>query len=246
MMRRREILSLAAAAALGSLLASPASAQEKVTGFLDKTVSAGGTTMSYVVYVPRDYTPDRKWPVILFLHGSGERGTDGLKQSQVGLGGAVRLYPERYPAIVVMPQCAPNQRWSDTQADLAMQALDRTVQEYHGDPDRLYLTGLSMGGAGSWYLGTRYPEKFAAVVSLCGGGDIPAIAEKLAKKPVWVFVGDQDRPQTVEFCRNVAEALKSAGSTTVKLTVYPGVPHNCWDKAYAEKDLTDWLFAQKK
>ena len=227
-------------------LTRPAQAAPVATGFLDKTVTVAGTARPYVVYVPRNFTPDRKWPVVLFLHGSGERGTDGLKQSQVGIGTAVRLFPERYPAIVVMPQCLPDARWSGDQATYALQALDETVREYNGDPDRLYLTGLSMGGSGSWTLATQEPERFAAVVSICGRGDIPTITSKLKDTPVWIFVGDQDRPETVQFSRDVVAALKTAGSTRVKYTEYPGVPHNSWDKAYAEKDLADWLFAQKR
>jgi predicted peptidase len=103
-----------------------------------------------------------------------------------------------------------------------------------------------MGGSGSWTIGTQHPDKFAAIVSICGRGDIPAITSKLAKKPVWIFVGDQDRPETVQFARQAYEALKSAGSTTVKYTEYPGVPHNSWDKAYAEKELAEWLFSQRR
>lgn len=103
-----------------------------------------------------------------------------------------------------------------------------------------------MGGAGSWYLGTRYPEKWAAVVSICGRGDVPAITEKLKDKPVWVFVGDKDQAATVQFAREVSAALKNAGSARVRYTEYPGVPHNSWDPAYAEKELATWLFAQKR
>lgn len=243
---RRRVFLLAAAAALYFPGLASAQSPAPVTGFLDKTMTIGGVPQRYVVYVPRNYSPDRKWPVILFLHGSGERGTDGLKQSQVGLGTAVRLYPERYPAVVVMPQCAPEQRWDGAMADFALKALDQTVAEYQGDPDRLYLTGLSMGGAGSWYLGTQHPEKWAAILSICGRGDIPAIASKLKEKPVWAFVGDQDQPATVQFARDVHTALKSAGSSQVRYTEYPGVPHNSWDAAYAEKELPTWLFSQKR
>jgi predicted peptidase len=224
----------------------PSGAQAQVTGFLDKTMTLNGQPHRYVVYVPRDYSADRKWPVILFLHGAGERGTDGLKQSQVGIGTAVRLYPERYPAVVVMPQCAPNQRWDGAMAEFAMKALDQTVAELNGDPDRLYLTGLSMGGSGSWYLGTRYPEKFAAIVSICGRGEVSEISSKLRNVPIWVFVGDKDRPETVQFAREVSAALKAAGNERAKYTEYPGVPHNSWDPAYAEKSLAEWLFAQKR
>ncbi|MCC2668859.1 MAG: esterase [Armatimonadetes bacterium] len=248
-MRRRKLLTALGAMALTQAVGErPASAQASagVTGFLDRTMTINGAPHRYVVYIPRNYSADRKWPVILFLHGAGERGSDGLKQSQVGLGTAVRMFPERYPAIVVMPQCATDQRWDGEMAEFALKAFDQTVAELNGDPDRLYLTGLSMGGAGSWYLGTRYPEKWAAVVSICGRGDVPAITEKLKDKPVWVFVGDKDQAATVQFAREVSAALKNAGSARVRYTEYPGVPHNSWDPAYAEKELATWLFAQKR
>ncbi|HEU4754828.1 MAG TPA: phospholipase, partial [Armatimonadota bacterium] len=143
--------------AMLGLLAAPARAAEAPTGFLDKTVAVDGKEYRYVLYVPRDYSPAMKWPVVLFLHGSGERGSDGLKQSQVGIGTAIRLYPERYPALVVMPQCAPGERWSGKMTDMALQALDQTMKEYSIDPDRQYLTGLSMGGFGSWVLASQEP-----------------------------------------------------------------------------------------
>lgn len=231
---------------LGLLAAPAAQAQTPSTGFIDKTITVNGTEQRYVVYVPRDFRADRKWPVVLFLHGSGERGTDGLKQSQVGLGTAVRLFPERYPALVVMPQCQPEQRWDGVMAEFALKAVDQTVAEYQGDPDRLYLTGLSMGGAGSWYLGTQHPGRWAAIVSICGRGDVPEIAAKLKDMPVWIFVGDRDRNETVQFAREAAAALKAAGSSKVRYTEYPGVPHNSWDPAYAERELPVWLFAQKR
>lgn len=243
---QRRVFLLAAAGALWNAGAAHGQAPAPVTGFLDKTMTVGGAPQRYVVYLPRNYSPDRKWPVILFLHGAGERGSDGVKQSQVGLGTAVRLYPERYPAIVVMPQCAVGQLWDGEMADFALKALEQTVAEYQGDPERLYLTGLSMGGAGSWYLGTRYPEKWAAIVSICGRGDVAAIAAKLKDAPVWTFVGDQDQAATVQFSRDVSAALKAAGSTQSRYTEYPGVPHNSWDAAYAEKELPIWLFAQKR
>jgi predicted peptidase len=244
-MNRRYLLLLAAS---GLLLPAPGRAQlaAPVTGFLNRSLLVDGEARPYVVYVPRDYSAAKRWPVILFLHGSGERGADGLKQTQVGIGAAIRFFPERFPAIVVMPQCAPGQRWDGAMATFAVQALDQTVTEYNGDPDRLYLTGLSMGSGGSWLIASEQPQKFAAVVPICGRGEIPLIAEKLKRTPVWVFVGDQDRAETVRFSQQVVDALKSAGNPNVRYTEYPGVPHNSWDKAYAERDLAEWLFAQKR
>lgn len=227
------------------LAALPAAAQAPVTGFLDKAAKVGANSYPYVVYVPRDYTPTQSLPVILFLHGSGERGTDGLKQSQVGLGGAVRMHPERYHALVVMPQCAPNARWDGEMVDFALQALNDVVKEYHGDKDRLYLTGLSLGGYGSWNIAAQHPDMFAAVVPVCGGGK-PENAAKLKNLPIWVFHGAADPTVPVVRSQEMVEALKAAGSTLVKYTEYPGVGHNSWDNAYNEAELPVWLFAQKR
>ncbi len=226
-----------------------AQTQTVVTGFINKTVTMDGATYPYVVYVPRDYTPSKKLPVILFLHGAGERGNDGLKQTQVGIGTALRMSSERYPALVVMPQCAAGERWNGKMAEFAVKALDQTVAEYNGDTDRLYLTGLSLGGFGSFLIASQHPDRFAAVVPICGGirvDDLKTIAEKLKDVPLWVFHGDADPVVPVARSREMVEAIKAAGGTQVKYTEYPGVGHNSWDKDYGEKELTDWLFAQKR
>jgi len=223
----------------------PGRTAEEPTGFLNKTVATNGEARAYVLYVPKDYTSSKKWPVILFLHGSGERGDDGLKQSEVGIGAAIRMGSERFPALVVMPQCKPDKHWADDMADYALNALDQTIKHYSVDTNRLYLTGLSMGGYGSWTIATQHPDMFAAVVPICGGGDPEQAAQKLKDEPIWVFHGGADPTVPVEQAHRMVEALKAAGSS-IKYTEYPGVGHNSWDKAYGEKDLTDWLFAQTR
>ncbi|MDX1980292.1 MAG: alpha/beta hydrolase-fold protein [Bryobacteraceae bacterium] len=150
------------------LAAAPALFAE--TGFLDREVSSGGEMFRYQVYVPRDYTADRDWPVILFLHGAGQSGSNGLTQTEIGLPNAIRKNPERFPAIVVMPQSAPARQWTTpVEQDQALAALDKTMKEFRGDPKRVYLTGLSKGGYGTWSLAARAPERFAAIVPICGG-----------------------------------------------------------------------------
>lgn len=216
------------------------------TGFLDRSITLNGTKYNYVLYVPRSYTPTKSLPVILFLHGSGERGDDGLKQSQTGIGSAIRAHPDRFPALVVMPQCSAGKNWSGEQADFALKATDETVEKYHGDKDRLYLTGLSMGGFGSWTIASEHPDKFAAVVPICGRGDPAKMATLLKEKPIWVFHGDADQSVKVEYSREMVKALQDAGSKTIKYTEYPGVGHNSWDKAYDDKEMLDWLFMQKR
>src|SRR5687767_8734634 len=154
-MLRRSFLLLAGLALLSG--GAVARAQSTVvTGFINKSIDHAGKPRQYVVYVPRDYSPEKKWPVILFLHGAGERGDDGLKQTQVGIGFALRFYSERYPAVVVMPQCPTGVGWSGASAEHALKALDKTMAEYNGDPDRVYLTGLSMGGFGSWIIASEH------------------------------------------------------------------------------------------
>ena len=258
-MNRSALVALLAVSAL------PGSAQHQETGFLNRSVTVEGTQYRYQVYLPADFAASKKLPVILFLHGAGERGDDGLAQTQVGLGGAIRLHSDRYPAIVVMPQCAKGQWWTDAPMEAqALAALDQSIKEFHGDADRVYLTGLSMGGYGSWSLASKYPAKWAAAVVICGGIRVPrrpglpqtseeAVADPYAeaakgigaKLPVWVFHGGDDPTVPVTEARNMVEALKGVGSA-VKYTEYEGVKHNSWDKAYAEQDLPVWLFAQHK
>jgi predicted peptidase len=247
-MDRRKLLSSGLALAAAPLVATiPAAAEEKrvETGFLNRSLAVGDTVHPYVVYVPKTYDAAKKWPTILFLHGAGERGTDGLAQSDVGIGRAIRFFSDRYPAIVVMPQCLPNQNWSGAMLDMAVKTLDKTLMEFSTDLNRLYLTGLSMGGFGSFLLASNGPGRFAAVMPICGGGNPAEMAPKLKDTPMWVFHGDADQAVPVQRSRDMVEAIKAAGGTKIKYTEYPGVPHNSWDKAYSEKEMTDWLFAQK-
>ncbi len=235
------------------------------TGFLNRTASVGGVESPYSVYVPRDFDPARTWPVILFLHGSGERGSDGLKPAQVGLGTAIRFDPARVPAIVVFPQAPDDSRWIGTPADAAMAALDRSIEEFHGDRDRVYLTGLSMGGYGAIHLALANPNRFAALAIVCGGllphptttavhrsPLIPAdadpyvfVAERLRNTPVWLFHGAADPVIPADESRRLNEELKKAGGG-VRYTEYPETGNNAWDRAYGEGDLWKWLFAQRR
>src|SRR5258708_27315142 len=131
------------------------------TGFLDRTVSVSGTEYRYQVFVPANFTQKKTWPVVLFLHGSGERGDDGLIQTDVGIGHAIRLSNSRLPFIVVMPQCRKEKIWGDSAMQAqALAALDATIKEFHGDRNRVYLTGLSMGGYGTWEIAATHPGRF--------------------------------------------------------------------------------------
>src|SRR5436853_430772 len=248
-----------------ALFALPAFAGRAQTGFLNRTVMEAGEEYRYQVYVPADWNDHKKWPVILFLHGAGERGDDGLLQSDVGLGHAIRKNAAAFPFIVVMPQCRKGKVW--TQPDMeaqALGALDRSIKEFHGDRERVYLTGLSMGGFGTWDLAAKYPGRFAAYVVICGGiiplPQLPEIAVSLAKEhkvadpyaetvrlvgktPVWIFHGDADPAVPVEESRKMKAALEAAHAN-VRYTEYAGVGHESWDNAYAEPDLVPWLLQQ--
>jgi len=150
--------------------AKPESHQE--TGFLNRTLTLHNVTYRFQVYLPETYRRDKHkpWPVILFLHGRGERGAEGMWQTQIGLPQAVRDHPERWPFVIVMPQCPLSSFWTDPEMlAMAMAALDRETEEFQLDPRRTYLTGLSMGGYGVWELGRLYPERWAAAVVVAGG-----------------------------------------------------------------------------
>ena len=221
-------------------------------------------TYHYQVYVPSNYAADRAWPVILFLHGAGERGADGLQQTNVGIASAIRANPSRFPAIIVMPQVPTDSQWVGAPADAAMIALRQTMSEFRSDPDRVYLTGLSMGGHGTWYIAYRNPNLFAAVAPICGwvpdmgqfrgsvavvpadsGPPLPALARQLRNVPIWIFHGEMDNVVNVAGSRDPAAALKDAGSKA-RYTEYLGMGHNTWDATYGSKEFLDWLFAQRR
>jgi predicted peptidase len=239
--------------------------QRTETGFLDRAVTVNGTPYQYEVYVPAGYASAAgRWPVILFLHGAGERGSDGLRQTNVGIASAIRNAPAKYPAIVVMPQVPPDSVWIGAPAQAAMAALDQTLAEFRADPDRVYLTGLSLGGNGTWNLAYHNTERFAAIAPICGfvsviprlpgsraivpaGGDdtFVALARRLGRLPTWIFHGEIDPVVSVNESRRAAEALKAAGGD-VHYTELLGGGHNVWDAAYASPQFQEWLFAQHR
>lgn len=244
----------------------PSLAAGAETGFLHRTVEVDSVTYKYQVYLPESYTPSKTWPVVFFLHGAGERGGDGERQTELGL--PARLREEKnFPAIVVMPQCAQGSWWGDPAMEAqAFAALDAAVKEFHGDRERIILTGLSMGGYGVWAFGYKYPEKFAALVPVCGGvvasrrflmappwhplSKNPAdpygeTAGHLTKIPIWAFHGDSDPRVPVTESRKLTEAIKARGGK-VRYTEYPSVAHNAWDRAYWEEELFPWILAQRK
>lgn len=210
---------------------------------ISKTVTVGDEERTYVVYVPPQYDASKAWPLVLFLHGAGERGDDGVDQSTVGIGPAIEANPERFPCIVVMPQCPRNVMWT-ARYDEIDAALNATLSEYNIDKSRMYLTGLSMGGYGTFMYGADNVDKFAALAPICGGGRVTDAA-KLAGVPMWVFHGGADPVVAPEKSRSMVEAIKSAGGD-VRYTEYEGVGHNSWDNAYGDPELMEWMLAQTK
>lgn len=235
------------------------------TGFLIRSIVVRGNSYPYSIYVPRTYDRSKRWPVILFLHGSGERGTDGLRSTQIGVAAAIRANPERVPAIVVFPQAPSETRWLGEPADAAMAALDATIAEFHGDPDRVYLIGLSMGGYGTYHLALAHPDTFAALVVVCGGllphdtttavqqspltrsatDPYAFTAHALRGLPIWICHGDADPVIPVDESRRMVEQLRREGAD-VRYSEYLGVGHNAWDRAYGDPELWRWLLVQRR
>jgi predicted peptidase len=261
----RALLTLAVLA----FTATNAAAQKDETGFLNRSVFVNKSEYRYQIYVPREFTRSRTWPVILALHGGGEYGSDGIRQTNVGLARAIRLHAERFPAIVIFPQSHADGTpgWQLEGGRAALAALDKSIKEFKGDRSRVYLTGLSAGGNGSWYLASQHPDRFAALVVVCGfisefkgrtsGVQYQAlapasapnpyafIARRVSTLPIWIFHGDADQSVSVEESRKMAAALKGTGAN-VQYTELPGVGHNAWDPAYERADLIEWMLKQRR
>ena len=248
-----------AGTALDEIMKDP----NRKVGFIRKTLKlADGTERIYQVWVPLPYTADKKWPVILFLHGAGERGTDGEKVLIQGLPKEIKKRGGQFDFLVVMPQCAsfeidksappppPGERpkrkggWQGAEEETAMAALHATLKEYACDADRVYLTGLSLGGFGSFAFALKYPKEFAAVVPICGGGPPERMAE-IRDLPIWIWHGDADKTVPVDNSRRIAAALVAAKAAELRYTEVPGVGHNSWDTTYADDNVWKWLAEHK-
>jgi len=204
----------------------------------------------YLLFLPRDYKPRglQKWPLILFLHGSGERGTKLWLVAQHGPPKIVRAKPD-FPFIVVSPQCPAGEVWS---SDVLLPLLDEITSRYKVDTSRIYLTGLSMGGYGTWRLGLTHPERFAAIAPICGGGDPINIEladrkrlNQIKKLPVWAFHGAKDPAVKLEESEKMVNALKRVGNDA-KLTVYPEATHDSWTETYNNPELYEWFLKHRR
>ncbi|GAB3342842.1 prolyl oligopeptidase family serine peptidase [Marilutibacter aestuarii] len=235
------------------------------SGFVTRTLEIDGTRRAYQVFVPSASARRGPAPVILFLHGSGERGDDGRKPTLVGLGPYVRAHAADFPAIVVFPQVPDGQEWQGANVRAALAALDAATREFDGDRERTYLTGLSMGGYGVWEIALAEPERFAALVPVCGAvrrirperdlqvtavadeaDPYAAIATRLSSVPVWIFHGAKDDVVPTHDDRMLARAFDEVSTADARYTEFPDADHNAWDATYAGTPaLWPWLFAQR-
>lgn len=200
--------------------------------------------LNYLLFLPEGYgsDPEKKYPMILFLHGAGERGNDLEKVKVHGIPKIVEQQKD-FPFIAVSPQC-PARSWWSSEVEALNALLDNIVANYAVDLDRIYLTGLSMGGYGTWELAMEYPERFAAIAPICGGGD-PEEVSKIKDIPVWVFHGEKDNLVKPEESKKMVKALEEIGAD-VKFTLYPEAEHDSWTETYNNPELYKWFLEHSK
>ncbi|MDX2304424.1 MAG: prolyl oligopeptidase family serine peptidase [Microscillaceae bacterium] len=224
------------------------------------TFTSPSGTLPYRLLRPMPYDAEKKYPLVIFFHGAGERGKDNLTPlthiAGLFLNGANR---RNYPCFVLVPQCPLDTRWVDTDwtldghqipekpslpLQLSKELLEETIKNYPVDQQKVYVTGLSMGGFAVWDIIARYPDVFAAAIPICGGGDLQT-AESIKNIPLWAFHGKQDQIVKPSRSREMIIAIRNAGGKP-KYTEYPDAGHGSWKPAYEEPKLLEWLFAQKK
>lgn len=234
--------------------------------FQDASFMANGYTLPYKVMYPKNYDATKSYPLVLFLHGAGERGSDNEKQLIHGKQFLIENFHEQHSAIVLVPQCPENNYWANVvrhqlptsiefkfgmtdEPTLPMQTLVLLVQDWlqSGAVDRskVYVGGLSMGGMGTFEIVTRMPKTFAAAFPICGGADLGKLSKTDKQTAFWIFHGDADNVVPVQYSRDAYGVLNKKGRI-VKYTEYPGVNHGSWNNAFAEKNLGDWLFEQQR
>ncbi|WP_414585645.1 prolyl oligopeptidase family serine peptidase [Scytonema sp. PCC 10023] len=197
---------------------------------------------NYLLFLPKSYEAQEfRLPMILFLHGAGERGSNLEDVKRNGIARIVEEQPD-FPFIAVSPQCPPGERWS---VNLLSALLDDVIAQYHVSLDRVYLTGLSMGGYGTWHLAADQPDRFAAIAPICGGGN-PQEAYRLKNLPVWAFHGKRDRIVPLRESEKMVQALKNCGANNVKFTVYPEADHDSWTQTYNNPMLYDWFLQHQR
>lgn len=234
--------------------------------FQSASYMINGNTLPYQIMFPKDYDQTKKYPLLIFLHGAGERGNDNQKQLTHGKDFLINNFNNEYPAIVIAPQCPENSYWANVERQniggnntftfgasekptIFMETLICLINNWINsgkvETTQIYVGGLSMGGMGTYELLWRMPDTFAAAFPICGGGDIDKIEKNTKNTALWIFHGEVDGVVPVEFSRNMYNALNKAGHK-VKYTEYPNVNHNSWDNVFLETELAAWLFKHKK
>lgn len=198
------------------------------------------TGYNYLFYTPRSYELRGKWPLIVFLHGAGEKGNDLELLKRNALPGKLEQL-EDFPFIVISPQCPRGSYWS---AGLLFDLLDEVEKEHRVDRDRIYATGVSMGGYGVWDMAGLQPWRFAAAAPICGGGN-PMLAEKLKRLPIWVFHGAMDEIVPLSESESMVNALRAVGGE-IRFTVYPDSGHDSWTRTYERTDIYEWLLSHSR
>lgn len=229
-----------------ALFAGCASTHPTQTGTLFDTIDDGGTTRPYAVYIPRDYTATGEpWPVIVFLNGRGECGTDGQRQLTQGLYPAMINDPKGWPFIAIFPQKPETvslwRKWDP----YVIACLKDVQARYHTDPTLVYLTGLSQGGGGTWSIASLHPNLFAAIAPICGVRDVQLDTAALKGTPVWAFHGAKDDVVTPDTTTKITDAIKAAGGDP-KVTIYPDLNHGSWDRTYRDMKLGEWFLEHRR
>jgi predicted peptidase len=213
------------------------------TGFQLRELKDGNAKRRYSVFIPKNYDKNKKYPAILFLHGMGEGGSDGVKCTTVGLGPAIAKRASTFPFIVVFPQSGGG--WTgEGNARIAISALDDAMKHYSIDPDRVILSGMSTGGLGTWEIGAKYKNRFAALVPMAGYGN-EKVAPQLVGMPIWCLHNAGDPFVGVGGSRKMNQIIKSKGGN-IRYTEYPTGGHNCWDAAYNGGELFAWMQQQRR
>ncbi|PJF21644.1 MAG: phospholipase [Phototrophicales bacterium] len=207
-----------------------------------ETTVTQSISLDYLLYLPPGYDESASYPTILFLHGAGERGDDLTGLYKQGIP-AYLAKGNDLPFIVIAPQCLPDETWLTYREEVIL-LLDHIIQHYAVDTTRVYLTGLSMGGFGTWDIARLYPERFAAAAPICGGMpwliDVEKATHRLKSLPIWAFHGAKDTVVPLAYSQTMVEALQAVGGH-VKLTVYPDLAHDSWTVTYANQELYEWF-----
>lgn len=264
-MKIQKIISIVLSSILLTGLTVPAAqAVSSAKNFESKTFSASnGVELPYRLYIPENYSADTAIPILTFLHGAGERGSNNTAplQTDCNLIDQIVKKPETYPCIIVVPQCGENFQWVDTPWNLGnysadeipmspylaavKELLDSLEKEYSIDTDRRYITGYSMGGFGTWDMIMRYPRTFAAALPICGGGD-PFQVSRLLDIPIRTYHGSADPAVPVDGTRAIASAMEIYEAPYFSYTEFEGAEHGIWGTVYGDQEVLDWLFAQTR